>query len=150
MLLKPTFARQLGPECCRLSVQSDECRAAIPTRTVQSGTLPRHGQTPPLALQDVVGVGRLKLERGWTAGGGFNSPRRLGLARTNADSPWSLLPALHFKLDVLSLFQTVEIELLEAAAMEENLLSVSRSNETKAAITNNSLDCTLHRKPQCA
>jgi len=64
--------------------------------------------------------------------------------RTDSGSPRPFLSPLHFKLDGLTLLQAVEIQLLKATAMEEDLLTICGSNETESTITDNSLNCPLH------
>jgi len=65
--------------------------------------------------------------------------------RTNADSPWSFLAALHLKFNRFAFLQPIKVELLKAAPMEEHLLAISRTNEPESAVTDDSLDCALHR-----
>lgn len=88
--------------------------------------------------------------KGGTNGRTPGQSRPLRRARTHGRGSRALLAALHLKLDVFSLFQAVEVELLKTAAMEEYLLSVSGTNKAKSSVANNALDCPLHSKPRCA
>ncbi len=75
----------------------------------------------------------------------LESRRTLHLAWTYTDGSRTLLPSLQLELDVLAFLQTVKVELLEATAVEENLLPVSGPNEPKSAVADNPLDCPLHK-----
>ncbi len=67
----------------------------------------------------------------------------------NGNRPGTFGAALQLELNGLSLFQTVEIQFLEAAAVEEDLLSVFRADKTKTSIPNNPLDYPLHKHLAC-
>ena len=62
----------------------------------------------------------------------------------NVRSPGSFFTALHFKLHRFAFFQSVEIKLLKAAAMEKDLLPIRGTNKPKSAVANDPLDCALH------
>jgi hypothetical protein len=66
------------------------------------------------------------------------------LAEAYVHGSGSLVAPFHLELDVLSFLQTLEVEALEAAAMEENLLAVAGANESESAIADDPLDCPLH------
>jgi hypothetical protein len=63
------------------------------------------------------------------------------------DGPWTFFPSFHFELDVLAFFEPVKIQVLQSTAVEENLLAFRGFDEPESAITNNSLDSSLHRSP---
>ena len=70
--------------------------------------------------------------------------RVLRLSRAHASRARAFFASFHFKLDGFTLSQTVEVQLLQAGPMEENLLSVSGANEAKTAITDYPFDRPLH------
>ena len=76
--------------------------------------------------------------------GVLQSPAALGLARTHAGSPGSFISSLHIEFDAYPLLQSVEVETLKAAAVEEYLLALRSADKSKPTITDNSLDCPLH------
>ena len=55
-----------------------------------------------------------------------------------------LIASLHLKFDVLALVKALKVELLETAAVEENLLPISSADKSESAVANNSFDCPLH------
>ncbi len=65
--------------------------------------------------------------------------------RPDAGSPWSLLAALQLKFHRLAFLQSIEVELLKAAAMKEYLLPIRRTNKSKPAVADDALNCALHR-----
>ena len=56
-----------------------------------------------------------------------------------------LLAPFHFKFNGLAFMKPVEIELLQATAMEEDLLSIRRPDKPESAISNDSFNRPLHR-----
>jgi hypothetical protein len=74
----------------------------------------------------------------------------LSLRRPDVDCPRPLVTAFDIKLDYITFSQIVEVELLQARAVEKDFLTLRRPDEPKAAVTNDSLYCTLHQKPHSA
>ncbi len=70
--------------------------------------------------------------------------RVLLLGRAHAGRAGPFFAAFHFKLDALTFPQAVKVQLLEAGPMKENLLSVSRPDKAKTAITDNPFDRPFH------
>ena len=68
----------------------------------------------------------------------------LHLGRAHARRARPFFAAFHFKLDGFTFSQTVEIQLLQAGPMKENLLSVSAANKPKTAIPDYPFDRPLH------
>jgi hypothetical protein len=65
-------------------------------------------------------------------------------SRSHVYGPRSLAAALEFERYFFSFGQSVKIEALESAAMEENLLTVFTPDKTKSAVPDKPLDCTFH------
>jgi len=72
------------------------------------------------------------------------SPAALGSARTHRRSSRTLVPSLHLKFDAGPLFQSVEVESLKAAAVEEYFLALGSADKPEPTVTDNSLDSPLH------
>ena len=76
--------------------------------------------------------------------GAKESPAALGLARTHRRSSGALVPSFHLKFDACPLFQSVEVETLKAAAVEEYFLALGSADKPETTVTDNSLDSPLH------
>ena len=73
-----------------------------------------------------------------------NSPPALGSARTHHRRSGTLVPSLHLKFNACPLFQSVEVESLKAAAVEEYFLALGSADKPEPTITDDSLNSPLH------
>jgi hypothetical protein len=60
----------------------------------------------------------------------------------------TVLPASHVKLDWFAFFEAVEIQLQEAAAMEEYLAPVTSPDKTESVTADDCANHPLHAKPR--
>jgi hypothetical protein len=72
------------------------------------------------------------------------SPAALASARTHCRSSGTLVPSLHLKFDACSLFQSIEVESLKAAAVEEYFFALGSADKPEPTVTDDSLDSPLH------
>ena len=70
--------------------------------------------------------------------------RSARLARTHRRSSGPFVSSLHLKFDARSLFQSVEVESLKAAAVEEYFLALGSADKPEPTVTDDSLDSPLH------
>jgi len=63
---------------------------------------------------------------------------------SHIDGSRPLIPAFYLKLDALAFLESVEVELLKAAAMEEDFFSILGLDEPEPSVVDELLNCSLH------
>ncbi len=66
-------------------------------------------------------------------------------SRTDVRGSRAFLAALHLEFNDLAFLQSIKVQLLKTAAVKEYFLAVGGPNKPETTVSDDTLDCALHR-----